>query len=185
MILVYGGTFNPPTKAHYEIAKALIAKYKPQGFYFLPVGDKYNKDGIINFKYRYEMLSLLCQKLPNTFVSNLENCNCFKGTYHSLKAFKKLDKDIYFVMGSDNLSYLNHWIKADKLVSEFKFICINRGSYDDLSFIKTNFSRYQDHFILFDYHNQISSSAFRKNKDASYLCRDIYEYVVTNKLYEV
>ena len=59
MIIIYGGAFNPPTKAHYLIAKELIEKFKPDTFYFLPVGEKYNKPGMASFKNRFNMAESL------------------------------------------------------------------------------------------------------------------------------
>ena len=39
MIIIFGGAFNPPTRAHFEIAEKLIEKFNPDTFYFLPVGN--------------------------------------------------------------------------------------------------------------------------------------------------
>ena len=41
MIIVYGGTFNPPTVAHQLIANKVIENFKPKKFILLPVGENY------------------------------------------------------------------------------------------------------------------------------------------------
>ena len=41
MIVVFGGSFNPPTIAHHQIAKHILKQTECEQFFFLPVGDQY------------------------------------------------------------------------------------------------------------------------------------------------
>jgi len=43
MVLVFGGSFNPPTKAHLEIVEKLLERYEHARVLLLPVGDDYQK----------------------------------------------------------------------------------------------------------------------------------------------
>ena len=45
----FGGSFNPVTKAHVELAKEITNKYKLDKVIFVPVGDKYNKMGLMRY----------------------------------------------------------------------------------------------------------------------------------------
>lgn len=184
MILIYGGAFNPPTKAHYLIAEKLIEKYNPTSFYFLPVGMKYNKGELASFNDRYNMCSILANKL-NCLVSDKENVDKYEGTYYTLKEFKKIDEDVRFIMGADNLSYLHNWIMAKNLVKEFKFIILERSKFDVIKYLKEHFCDYLEHFDIISFSSMVSSSKFRVKKDKALVLDDVYEYIVKNNLYEV
>lgn len=185
MIIIYGGAFNPPTKAHYLIAQKLIDSFKPDAFYFLPVGDKYNKSGMESYQVRFEMTSLLAKKLPNSYVSTKEKEESFRGTYYMLKDFSLIDKDLYFVMGADNFDYLDSWIMADKLISEFKFIILTREGFDVDKLINEKYYEHKNNFKIVNIDLPISSTDFRTTKDKELLIDEVYEYIKSNKLYEV
>ena len=185
MIIIYGGAFNPPTKAHYLIAKTLIDKFNPDTFYFLPVGEKYNKVGMASYEDRYNMISLVANSLPNAIVSRKENEEKFRGTYYMLKEFSEIDNDLYFVMGADNFDYLDNWIMADKLIEEFKFIILKRQGYDVDKLINQKYSEHKNNFIIIDIDLPISSTIFRNFKNKDILLDSVYEYIKNNHLYEV
>lgn len=72
MNVVYGGSFNPPTKAHIEIAKYVNKNFSVDHFIFLPVGSKYYKNNLASEEDRYNMLLLLKEEIENIVVSKLE-----------------------------------------------------------------------------------------------------------------
>ena len=49
----FGGSFNPPTYAHINVAKMSIEKFNLDAVYFVPVGNLYNKLSLIDENYRY------------------------------------------------------------------------------------------------------------------------------------
>ena len=185
MIIIYGGAFNPPTKAHYEISKMLIEKFNPDTFYFLPVGEKYNKPHMESYLNRFKMTNILANKLNNSVVSSKENEETFRGTYYMLKDFSEIDKDLYFVMGADNFDYLDKWIMADKLVEEFKFIILSREGFDVSKIIEEKFHNHKENFIVINIDIPISSTEFRKHKDKDLIVDEVYDYILENNLYEV
>ncbi len=179
MLLVYGGSFNPITKAHYEIAKLLKNKYK-SNFVFVPVGNSYSKENLIAFNHRFNMVNIVANKL-NAKVIDTENNEKYLGTYELLKQLEKEDKDIYFILGADNLINLNNWINAKKLIKEFKFIVLTRDN------IKLNFDNfeYPNNFEVVNIDFDISSSDFRNNKNTNVIDPDVLKYIKENNLYEV
>ena len=185
MIIIYGGAFNPPTKAHYLISKKLIETFNPDTFYFLPVGEKYNKPGLACFADRFNMTQILCSKLPNCVVSTKENEEKFRGTYYMLKEFSEVDKDLYFVMGADNFDYLDNWIMADNLIKEFKFIILTRTGYDVDKLIEEKYKDHKNNFTIVKFDLPISSTIFRNFKEKDILLEEVYEYILENNLYEV
>ena len=187
MIIIYGGAFNPPTKAHYLIAKKIIDKFNPDTFYFLLVGARYNKNGMADYESRFNMTKIMADKFRSAIVSRKENEESFRGTYYALKDFSLIDNDLYFVMGADNFDYLDKWIMADKLIEEFKFIIITRKGYDVSELIKEKYNNNnnKNNFTILEIDFPISSTEFRENKNKEILLDEVYEYIKTNNLYEV
>ena len=184
MIIVYGGSFNPPTKAHFHIGKLLKEKFNPTQMYIMPVGDVYGKNDLISFKHRFEMVKILAKKL-DCLVSDLEDTDVYQGTYFSLLPFKKLDDEIYFVMGSDNLLKLDKWSHYEDLIKTFKIIVATRYGCDPNEIIAEKFSEYKDKFTILNLDYPISSSLFRQTLNPDYLNEEIYEYIKENKIYGV
>ncbi len=187
MIIVYGGTFNPPTVAHQIIASKIIENFKPKKFILLPVGENYPwKSFYVPFKKRFAMLKLAFN--DEIFeISDLENKKTYKGTYYALKQFKKTYKNsVYFLLGADNLSYLDKWINYESLIKEFNFIVIKRKGFDLEEIIK-KYHPYEDNFKIIDMDLDISSSLFRDNpeKYKHFIPSDVLKYINENKLYEV
>lgn len=187
MIVVYGGTFNPPTIAHQEIAKVVIEKFKPDKFILLPVGDHYTwKDSFVSFDHRKRMLELA---FPNeiTQVSMIEKEKVYKGTYQSLLTIKNTyNKEVYFLLGADNIDYLEQWINYQKLISEFHFIVLERPGFEVWKIIDEKFYKYRDRFKIVKLDIHISASMFRDNPDNfEIIPHEVYEYIKENELYGV
>lgn len=189
MVVVFGGSFNPPTKAHKEIYHLVEKKVGFNHFIFLPVSNKYQKHNLIPDKYRVKMLELLIAELPKAKLSLLEiEDSNYLGTYESLKRFSQdyPDEEIAFIVGSDNLVNFRRWINAKALVEEFKFIVINRNHQNAQEIIRNNplINQNADNFIVLDgFKQSISSSAFRDSLDPYYVTDSIYQYIMKNNLY--
>lgn len=188
MIIVYGGSFNPPTLAHYEITKYLINKYKPNKFIFVPVGNKYKKNDLISFHHRYEMLKIIIEEFDNCIISDYENKWDFKGTFDLLNHFRKIyNEEIYFVLGADNLLTIDKWIDFHKLIQLNHFIVFNRNNYDVIKYLNEHIiiSKYKDHFIIEDSFKKknISSSFYRNNNNDKQVLDKVNDYIYINKLY--
>ena len=52
----FGGSFNPPTSAHYEIVKCAKEKFYLDKVVVVPMGDKYQKKELATFEHRFNML---------------------------------------------------------------------------------------------------------------------------------
>ena len=184
MIIIFGGAFNPPTRAHYEIAEKLIKRFNPDTFYFLPVGSKYKNKQMLEFDYRYDMVSIMAEKL-GAKVSTMENEESYRGTYYALLDFKKIDPDTYFVMGADNLNYLDKWINAEELIKTNKFIVLSREGFDVFSLVNEKYHENKNNFHIVEINNYLSSTLFRTSLDKSVLLDEVYEYIKKNNLYGV
>lgn len=73
VIVVFVGSFNPPLNSHFSLAEQIISEYKNvEKVIFVPVSEKYEKAGLLNDKYRYEMLKCVCDKNEKFEVSDIE-----------------------------------------------------------------------------------------------------------------
>lgn len=184
MVLVFGGSFNPPTKAHYEIIKQLQKSFKVEKVILVPVGDSYHwKEGLLPFKDRFLMLKLLISDLDGVELSDIENSDNFLGTYHTLKSLQKNDEQLYFVVGTDHLAMIKEWKNYEALLKEFGFIVILRKNYQaDFNILDVH----QTPYYTFYFESDISSSRIRNEitKYKNDLLPQIYDYIVRNKLYQ-
>ena len=110
MVIIFGGAFNPPTLAHYEIADKLIKRFKPDTFYFLPVGNRYKNKSMLDFDNRYKMVKIMADKL-GAKVSTMENEESYRGTYYALLDlvdYSSLPKGKLSSLCADKRSPLTH-----------------------------------------------------------------------------
>lgn len=188
MKIVYGGAFNPVTKAHIEAYKFITKNIDAEQFIFLPVSNAYTKSELLSNYHRVEMLKLALKGFKDVSISMLEiDDTDFLGTYQSLIRLSDNENcDIGFVIGADNLYSLRKWINIKSLLSEFKIIVLRRNDIDPLKVIKEDpiLKEFIDSFIIFDeFDIKISSSLFRETLDKKLLSEDVYEYIVDNDLF--
>ena len=181
VIVVFGGSFNPPLNSHFSLAEQIISEYKNvEKVIFVPVSEKYEKEGLLNNKYRYEMLKCVCDKNEKFEVSDIElRKERQPFTIETLDRIqeKYQDKTIWFTTGSDNLKELNTWEKSDELVKKFKVLVLERDD-DCLEEIINNNIR-----------SSLSSSfvreKIREGKSIRYFTPDeVYSYIKTNNLFK-
>jgi len=186
MTIIYGGSFNPPTLAHYKIAKYILDKYPNSTLYFLPTNNFYAKENLNDFQYRLEMLELVVKRLgKRAKVSDFEGrLDKYYGTYYTLSHFP----NSYFVMGADNFLTIKSWINYPNLIKDFKFIIIPSEKIDLESFINNDneLKKYKENFIILDDFKEIdlSSTNFRKTKDYSLLLPEVAQYIKEKNLYK-
>jgi len=189
MIVVFGGAFNPPTRAHYEIAKHIDATDDVDEFLFMPVGEMYPKKELASASHRTNMLTLLCKKLTKAQVSDIEvTASKPMKTFETLVELKKRypNQDIAFIMGADNLVDLPNWYRYEDLIRDFKIIVLNRDDMDVRDIIASKFTSFKQNFLVIDGAPRlnISSSAYRN--DPKFECdvlQSVSAYVREHHLY--
>ena len=189
MIAVFGGAFNPPTVAHFEVAKYVLAMPEVTGLLFVPVGDRYEKADLVPAGHRVRMLEIVAEGLPGARVSQVE--------IEALRALKTIetlerlqleypDSELAFVMGADNLASLTKWYQYERLIKNFKLIILQRGECDVPAFIEEHFSSLSDQFLVaHDFEKlDVSSTAYRTALGGTdLLLPGVATYVENNELY--
>lgn len=189
----YGGAFNPPTKAHIELAKKVINECKLDKIIFVPVNDLYKKEGLIESEHRVNMLKLVCKEDDNLEVSDIElksNVN-----YKAIDIFRIIDKEYnkdekFYIMGTDNLKKICKWKESEKLVEDFNYIILNREDDDAKKIIEENKllekNKNKFNIIKNDNFKECSSTNIRnqiKNKEIPvYIDENVYDYILKNNI---
>lgn len=194
-IVVFGGTFNPLTKAHGQILTQVGKKldatkliFVPTNCSFLKSWKNFSSNQILSTKLRLQILEEFKKHHKNVDISKVEIDNISSKTYTTLKYLKQEnpDSNIYFIMGSEKLNELNKWYKIDDLLKEFKIVIVKRNNDDISSLIKDNqyYNKYKDSFIFYSSkkeYQDISSTKVRELlnlKDYDNLNKYTYNYVI-------
>ena len=190
---IFGGSFNPPHIMHKKIAEQLIKEKYLDKVIFVPTGMKYEyKNNLISNEDRYHMLELLIKDNPNLLVSDYEFTEEVTYTYQTLDYFKEKYKEdsIYFICGTDNLSYLDKWKRGDYILANYPLLIIKRNT-DNLSFLLDKFKEYKNNIIVTSIEPvDLSSTEIRNlikedNKlIKEYLSEEVLDYIKNNKLYK-
>lgn len=188
MKVVFGGAFNPVTNAHLKVHQYIKDKLDISEFVFLPVSNSYTKSELASNHHRLEMLKLALKGVEKASVCTMElDDSKFLGTYQSLiRLYDQNNEKVAFVIGADNLKYMDSWINIEGILSEFIVIVLGRNGIDIKSEInkKEVLQKYKNSFVIFeDFNIEISSTKFRETFDSKYVQKDVYDYVVSNSLY--
>ena len=186
MHIVFGGSFNPPTKAHQEIVFKLIEVFPSSKVLILPVGSDYQRKELISFEHRYHMLNLMFKDVEQILILKDEDEHPYEGTLKALDRLSKRYDDIHFVIGSDNLKDLFTWINYQKLLKKYPMIVMNRNHYTSKEEADALFQSIEHHFTFIDFSYDISSTQVRENieKYKESLTQDVYTYILKNQLYK-
>ncbi len=187
---IFGGSFNPPHNMHKLIALRLIELNLVDKVIFVPTGNRYDKKDLVDAKYRYDMVKIICNYHKRLEVSDFEIRNNLVFTYQTLDYFREKYKndEILFIIGADNLSELYTWNRYEYLLKSYKFLVIKRqGENIDNLLKKYN---YNSNIIITNIDmNDISSTKIRemiKNQDkevCNYIDKNVFMYILINRLY--
>ena len=133
-IIALTGSFNPVTKAHFEILSDAVEKFNADEGVFIATNDKYltkkcllkvksPSNFILSEKTRAEMLSSLSAENPKLSFCGYEIGGISANTYSTLKSVLRLKKKqypneeikLYFLFGADKLKNVPHWQNAEEL----------------------------------------------------------------------
>ncbi len=135
---IMGGAFDPVTNLHIRASLRAVEEFGLDKIIFEPVGDKYSyedKSDVTSMEHRLNMLKSAVEaegegKIEiGTFDIDSSKESKLCPTIEVLRHYKELygNAEIYFVCGSDNLKTMSKWKQAEKLLSEYKIIVMQRN----------------------------------------------------------
>lgn len=134
MIYIYGGAFDPVTKAHLEIVKMLNKHLADNDRIIVSVTNNNEKNYTLPYEARVELLRYTLRQIIKLDQPLPEIVEQRSRMYVFLKTtFKKADIDnITIIVGEDEWKDLveGKWAHSEELLKEFKFKVINRYGQD-------------------------------------------------------
>lgn len=186
-IVVMGGSFNPPTLAHYKLMKVAIDALDADKGLFVPVSDAYlrrkmshdHPPVILSPELRVLMLKTMCND------ERMDVCEKEIGTIEprTIPTLKSLQEDypnaeLYFLMGADKLDLLIHLNENRGFLNEFKVVIFSREGKNIEETLRTepSLSEYIHRIVILPQPeglDTISSSAVRKRMLEGESCREM------------
>ncbi|MBO4888738.1 MAG: adenylyltransferase/cytidyltransferase family protein [Firmicutes bacterium] len=172
--LAFFGAFNPPTKAHINLAELARAKTGRDKVIFVPskmlyIRDEQGKNLVYPDEKRLRMLQSIAEERPWMEVYDGEiRQKKQPRTYETLCALREEGKDCCLLLGSDKLPELEHgWMYVRQIAEEFGIVCLKRNGDDIVRLIREDeyLSSLAPYITLIDSPDEmqfISSSAVRE-----------------------
>ena len=189
---LFGGSFNPPTKAHINISEHLINKNYFDEIWLLPSFlSGYNKK-LESGEHRIKMCN---HAINEDYKERIKVCDfeiinqCGFSTYENILLLKKhyINIQFHFILGIDNASNIINWDNFEKLIKIIPFFIVNRDEY---TYPENTWFLEEPHFHLnesIDDTIMISSTEAKKylntDKIYNFLDVDVVEYIKINNLY--
>ena len=187
IIVIMGGSFNPPTLAHYRLMKEAIDALDADIGFFVPVSDAYLKRKmrhshppvVLSPELRVKMLQSMCTD------SRMRVCEKEIGTIEprtmpTLISFQEEypNADIYFVMGADKLKLLTHLTEKRDFLKTFSVVLYSRegGAINETLENDGLLTPYLDHIVTLpqpEGTETISSSLIRNRMLSGESCQDM------------
>ena len=144
-IVVFTGSFNPVTRAHFEIISDAVNKFGADEGVFIATDNKYlTKKSLLKTKIpsnfilseatRAEMIRSLNAENPKIVFGGYEIGGSSPNTYGTLKRLLKSKKKqypgeeirLYFLVGADKLHEIPHWQRAEELAELCEYLVYAR-----------------------------------------------------------
>ena len=163
-----GGSFDPAHRGHLGISKIAIKKLKLKKIYWVvtkknPFKKKtfYSLDERIKYAKK---ITKTQKKIKTIYLDNIIKSSRIIDIINYFIKKKKI-RDIFFIIGSDNLTQFHKWKSWKKIVKLVKLIVFSRKGYDRKG-MKTIVAKNFKNKIIFIKNKPISISSTQLKKRA-------------------
>ena len=163
---ILGGSFDPAHKGHLSISKITIRKFKLKKFYWVVTKkNPFKSKTFYSLDERVKLAKKISRTQKKIQILHLENIIKSPRTIDMINYFirKKNIKDIYLIIGSDNLIRFHEWKNWKKIVKLVKLIVFSRRGYDRKGLKSTVVRNFKNKIIFIkNKHIAISSTQLKK-----------------------
>ena len=135
--LAFFGAFNPPTRAHIDLAEIAMKSVGAEEVIFVPSKSVYimedqKKGFAFSDANRIEMLAQIASNRPWMRYTDIEMKELVQPrTYNTLCRLREMGEDPTLLLGADKLPELDHlWQYVPEMAAEFGIVCMDRGDLD-------------------------------------------------------
>lgn len=195
-IVIFGGTFNPPTRAHLDIATEALYYLDAEKVLFVPVSDLYKKDDVEISYHRVNMLNLAIGNFRRLEIDFTEvDAVKLTYTYETVEKIKSQyqDKELFLLIGADNLEDFKNWKNQRSIIENCSLLVVNRNNSSIDEIIESNeiLTEFKDKIIEAPIEEIEISSTEVRNRIASgeleglenLVDKEVIDYIIENKLY--
>ncbi|MBP7562778.1 MAG: nicotinate (nicotinamide) nucleotide adenylyltransferase [Candidatus Cloacimonetes bacterium] len=181
---LFGGTFDPFHLGHQAVITNVIDQLQLDELFILPAANPPQKESVLfSFNQRLYMVKMALSGMDKVIVSDLDSVDGKRSyTIDLISSFKNKypNREIYFIIGEDNVSQLKTWKNYRMLLDQVKIAVLTRNISDRDQWSKLDYTD-RLHFIKMP-PIDISSSEIRekiqKNEDFSFLVSEpVYAYI--------
>ena len=129
---ILGGTFDPPHKGHLHISKIVLKKFNlGELMWVITKKNPLKNKTYLNISTRIKLSKKITKNQKKIsiryFESSIKSVNTFNLLKYIKNKYKK--KEIFFLMGADNLEKFHKWKNWDKITKLAKIIIFPRLNY--------------------------------------------------------
>lgn len=178
----FGGTFDPPHRAHLHAALKAADAFALDRVLLAPTAVqplKQNSPGA-GFEDRMAMTRLLCAEDPRLEVTDLDAPRADGLPNYTVDALAKLralypDASIFVIVGADSFLTLRRWHEPERLLQEAEWIVLSRPGFDldDLTSLQLSPQQRERVHLLTDLEEETSASAVRERLRLGISCGDM------------
>ena len=148
---ILGGSFDPAHKGHFSISKIAIKKLKLKKIYWvITKKNPFKSSTFYSLNERVKFAKQISRTQRKIQTMHIENIVKSPRTIDMINYFirKKNIKNIYFIIGSDNLIRFHKWKSWKKIVKLVKLIVFSRRGYDRKGMKSTVVKNFKNRIIF-------------------------------------
>lgn len=190
-IAVFGGTFNPFHKGHYQMLEYVCGLEFIDRVFLMPdkIPPHKSCDFLADDTDRIKMCEIVCKDFQKAQICLLEFERDGKSyTFDTICLLRnKYPNDIFFtIIGGDMLASLDTWYKWRELIKITEFIAFSRVGSNDFEFHLNRMKNYGAKIYVAEKKvADISSTKLRKSISKEMLPEKVYEYIKNKGIYDV
>ena len=161
-----GGSFDPAHEGHLGISKIAIKKFKLKQIYWvITKKNPFKNKTFYSLDERIKYANKISKSQKKISIMHLENTVKSSRTINIINYLikKKNIKNIYFIIGSDNLIRFPKWKSWKKIVKLVKLVVFSRKGYDRKGMKSTVVKNFENR-ITFINNDPISISSTQLKK---------------------
>ena len=131
---LFGGTFDPFHLGHQAVITNVIDQLQLDELFILPAANPPQKESVLfSFNQRLYMVKMALSGMDKVIVSDLDSVDGKRSyTIDLISSFKNKypNREIYFIIGEDNVSQLKTWKNYQSILDQVKMIVLTRNTSD-------------------------------------------------------